>query len=219
MNRTLSLFVTCATVAALSACSYAYSSDGRDISAVNGTVEAEAGKQYGTLSTVNGDVRVRRGASAERAKTVNGSIEIDEDARVGAANTVNGSLRVGAGATIGETASTVNGGVSLGARSRVAGDVSTVNGEIELEGAEVGGKLVTRRGDIELSDGARVRGGIHVQKRNDSGWSWNRKDPVKVRVCGTCVVEGELRFDQPVELRVDEGGKIGPVIGENVTRR
>lgn len=219
MNSTLRVLVTCAAVAALSACSYAYSSDGRDITAVNGTVEAEAGKDYGTLSTVNGNVRVRRGATAEKAKTVNGSIEIDEDARVGSANTVNGSLSVGAGAAISETASTVNGEVNLRARSRVGGDVSTVNGEIELEGAEVAGKLVTRHGDIELSDGARVRGGIHVQKRNDSGWSWNSKDPVKVHVCGTCVVDGELRFDQPVELRVDEGGKIGPVVGEKVTRR
>jgi DUF4097 and DUF4098 domain-containing protein YvlB len=219
MNSTCRALVVCIATATLSACSAAYSSDGHDITAVNGTVEAEAGKSYGTLSTVNGNVRVGRGATADKAKTVNGSIEIEDDARVGTASTVNGSLRVGAGAAINESAATVNGEVKLRARSRVGGDVSSVNGELDLEGAEVAGKLITRSGDIELSDGARVRGGIHVQKRNDSGWSWGQKDPIKVHVCGTCVVDGELRFDQPVELRVDEGGKIGAVVGEQVTRR
>ncbi len=94
-----------------------------------------------------------------------------------------------------------------------------MSGEIELAGAEVAGKLITRNGDIDLTDGARVRGGIHVQKPNDSGWDWGKSDPIKVHVCGTCVVDGELRFDQPVELRVDSGGKIGTVIGDKVTRR
>jgi hypothetical protein len=32
------------------------------------------------------------------------------------------------------------------------------------------------------------------------------------------VVEGELRFDRPVELRVEPGAKIGKVIGEDVKR-
>jgi hypothetical protein len=32
------------------------------------------------------------------------------------------------------------------------------------------------------------------------------------------VVEGELRFDRPVELRVDQGAKIGNVIGDSVKR-
>jgi hypothetical protein len=57
-----------------------------------------------------------------------------------------------------------------------------------------------------------------VRKPNRSGWNWN-KDPVKVHVCSTCVVDGDLRFDRPVELRVDNGGRIGKVIGEDVTRR
>jgi DUF4097 and DUF4098 domain-containing protein YvlB len=219
MNNTFRALVTCVAVAALSACSYAYSSDGHDITSVNGSVEAEPGKTYGSLTTVNGDVRMGRGAIADKAKTVNGDIELDDEARVGSANTVNGALHLGAGAVISESAATVNGEVTLRARSRIGGDVTTVSGEIELDGAEVAGKIVTRNGDIELTDGARVGGGIHVQKQNDSGWDWGRKDPIKVHVCGTCVVDGELRFDQPVELRVDSGGRIGTVIGEKVTRR
>ena len=44
-------------------------------------------------------------------------------------------------------------------------------------------------------------------------------DPVKVHICATCVVDGDLRFERPVELRVDNGAKIGKVIGDKVTRR
>jgi len=117
------------------------------------------------------------------------------------------------------TASTVNGRVSLGKRTIVRGDVSTVSGEIEIDGAEVGGQVTTRNGDIDLRDGARVRGGIHVKKQNDSNWGWGKSDPLQVHICSTCVVEGELRFDRPVELRADQGAQIGKVIGDSVTRR
>lgn len=219
LNAFRAIFTACIAASVLSACSNAWSGDGHDINSVNGSVKAEPGQTYGSLTTVNGDVRLGRGAVADKAKTVNGNIEIEDEARVGSAQTVNGSLRVGAGATVDQSATTVNGGVSLGARARVGGDVTTVSGEIELEGAEVAGKLITHNGDIELSDGARVRGGIHVQKRNNSGWNWGKRHPIEVHVCGTCVVDGELRFEQPVELRVDSGGKIGTVVGDQVTRR
>ena len=196
------------------------SSDGHDISSVNGSVRAEAGQSYGKLSAVNGNVRVGRGATADVAKTVNGEIVVEEDAKLGAVETVNGSLEIRDGVTVARNASTVNGGVEIGKRTRVAGDVSTVSGEIELNGAEVGGKVSTRNGDIELSDGARVLGGVHVKKKNDNGnWGFGKDEPIEVHICGTCVVEGELRFDRPVELRVEQGAKIGPVIGDSVTRR
>ena len=152
---------------------------------------------------MNGNVRVGRGATADEAKTVNGEIVVEDDAKLGEVETVNGSLDIGDGATITRTASTVNGSVEIGRRARVGGDVSTVSGEIELKGAEVGGNLTTRNGDIELTDGARVRGGIHVKKKNDNGWSWGKDEPIEVHICSTCVVEGELRFDRPVELRVE----------------
>ena len=79
---------------------------------------------------------------------------------------------------------------------------------------EVGGQIVTSKGDIELTDGARVRGGIHVKKNNGNNWGWGKDEPLKVHICSTCVVDGELRFDRPVELRVDDGAKIGKVIGD-----
>jgi DUF4097 and DUF4098 domain-containing protein YvlB len=192
-------------------------SDGHNLSTVNGSVSADDGQSYGKLSAVNGNVRVGRGVTADEAKTVNGEIVVEEDAKLGEVGTVNGSLEIGAGVTVTRTASTVNGNVELGKRTRVGGDVSTVSGEIELEGAEVAGKLITSNGDIDLTEGARVLGGIHVRK--NKSWGWGKDDPIRVHICGTCVVEGDLRFDRPVELRVDQGAKIGQVIGESVTRR
>lgn len=216
--------VVCITVAALVFVAWAGSpvtqaAEGRSISNVNGSVHATAGQSYDSLSTVNGDVRVEKGASADEAHTVNGDIVLESETRLGSARTVNGSLHIREGADVARDVSTVNGGVELEKRARVGGAVSTVSGDIDVEGAEVVGKLTTNNGDIDLTDGARVGGGIHVKKDKSSNWGWDKNDPVKVHVCSTCVVEGELRFDRPVELRVDQGGKIGNVIGESVTRR
>ncbi len=209
----------CIVLVAWSGKSVFASGGARDLTAVNGSVTAEPGQTYDTVRTVNGAVRVSRGASAAEAKTVNGSLVLEEDTKVGTASTVNGSLRIGAGAAVAEEASTVNGSIALAKRARVGGDVSTVSGRIRLDGAEVTGKVITRDGDIELNDGARVHGGIHVREKGNN-WSWNgSKLVVQVEICSTCVVDGELRFDRAVELHVESGGRIGRVIGDEVTRR
>jgi len=214
-------FIAYAFLVTLAATQIAAAGSGRDISSVNGSVDTSPGQVYDTLSTVNGDVHVQGGASAEVAKTVNGDVTLDSDAKVGSARTVNGAVRLRDGASIEHEASTVNGSVDLGQRARVGGDVSTVSGDIDLNGAEVGGSLETRNGDIKLRDGARVHGGIVVKKKNDNGWSWgnDHDDPVKVNICATCEVVGELRFDRAVILHVEPGAKIGQVIGNEVTRR
>jgi len=194
-------------------------SDGHSISSVNGSVRAAAGQTYDSVSTVNGDVRVGSGATVDHARAVNGDVEIEQNARVGKANTVNGGLRVGEDAAIHREASTVNGSIRLAKRARVGGDVHTVSGEIELDGAEVAGDLSTHNGDIELSDGAHVRGGIIVKKNRGSTWGSSESRPPEVRICSTCVVDGELRFERPVALKVETGGKIGKVVGETVSSR
>lgn len=210
--------ITALVMGAWAASPAAQAAEGTSVSQVNGSVRTSAGQTYDTLSSVNGDVRVEQGVIADEAHTVNGDIVLESDAKVGSVKTVNGSLRIGEGVAVTREASTVNGSVKLAARARVGGAVSTVSGDIEIDGAEVAGKLTTNNGDIDLTSGARVHGGIHVKKNN----SWNshdKDDPIKVHVCSTCVVEGELRFDRPVELRVDQGGKVGNVIGDAVTRR
>lgn len=215
--------VACISIAALVFLAWeagpASASEGRNISNVNGSVHASAGETYDTLSTVNGDVRVARGASAEVAKSVNGEIVLEQDVKVGRVSTVNGSVRIEDGATVDHEASTVNGGLHVGKRARIGGNVTSVSGDIEIEGAEITGQLGTYNGDIDLSEGSRVLGGIHIKKPSDnSNWDSKHNHPPEVHICSTCVVEGELRFDRPVELRVDPGAKIGQVIGDVVRR-
>lgn len=193
--------------------------DSRNVSSVNGDVKTSAGETYGSLSTVNGGVRVVSGVTADRAKTVNGEIEVENNAKIGELSTVNGSVDIGDDVAVERNASTVNGGIEVGKRSRVGGNVTTVNGEIEIGGGEVAGQLITTKGDIELKDGAHVRGGIHVKKNNGTDWGWGKDEPNKVHICATCIVDGDLKFDRPVVLRVDDGAKIGKVIGDEVTRR
>lgn len=214
-------FLIAATVAFVAWMTWAgspvsYAGNGRAISTVNSSLRAEAGQTYGDLSTVNGDVTVGQGATAGSASTVNGNIRIDDDARLDNASTVNGSVRISEGVQIEREAHTVNGDIQLRNRSRVGGDVATVSGDIELAGAEVGGTLRTNNGDIELTEGARVRGGILVKKSH--GWGSSKNKPVSVRICSTCVVDGELRFERPVKLTVENGARIGTVIGDEVIR-
>jgi cytoskeletal protein CcmA (bactofilin family) len=221
-------FITCtATVAgavviiAMAVTSQDSWAGGRDLTSINGSVSTNPGETYDTLSTVNGDVHLKDGSNAHVAKAVNGNITLDANAKAGSARTVNGTLRVRDGAAIEGEAATVNGTVDLGRKVRVGGDVTSVSGNIELDGAEVGGRIETSNGNIELRDGARVQGGITVTKKRDSGWSWGHDAdrPVKVDICATCEVVGELRFDRPVVLHVEPGAKIGQVIGDDVSRR
>jgi hypothetical protein len=215
--KILNVFAASAFAWVCFACSpVSVAGDGRDVTSVNKSVSAESGQSYGLVSTVNGHVRVKRGATASEAKTVNGSIEVEEEARIGTLSTVNGSLDIAEGVSIEREARTVNGGVKMRRRSRVGGDVGTVNGYIRLEGTEVGGQIVTSNGDIDLQDGTRVSGGILVGKSRN--WGWKEPKPNVVTICSTCVVDGELRFDRPVKLRVEKGARIGAVIGDEVTR-
>ena len=216
MKFTLALAAAVIAFVAWAPSPQSFASDGRSISSVNGSVHASAGETYDSVSTVNGDVRVGSGATVNSAHAVNGEIVIEQNARVGEANTVNGGLRIAEDAAVEREASTVNGGIRLAKRARVGGDVTTVSGEIEIEGAEVVGDLNTHNGDIELSDGAHVHGGIVIKKSHDVGFGWGKSKPPEVRICSTCIVDGELRFERPVKLKVEPGAKIGKVTGETV---
>jgi DUF4097 and DUF4098 domain-containing protein YvlB len=219
MKITLALTAALIAFVAWAASPASRAGDGHTISSVNGSANASPGETYDSVSTVNGDVRIGSGATVNTAHTVNGEIEIEQNARVGEASTVNGGLRIAEDAAIERAASTVNGGIRLAKHARVGGDVSTVSGDIELEGAEVVGSLKTHNGDIELSEGAHVRGGIVVKKSHDLTFGWGNNTPPEVRICATCVVDGELRFERPVKLRVDPGAKVGKVSGETVPAR
>jgi carbonic anhydrase/acetyltransferase-like protein (isoleucine patch superfamily) len=182
---------------------------------VNGSITVGADATVtGNLKTVNGSIRIDDGASIEEAATVNGGVRLAAGVRAESLTTVNGSINVGENGDISDEVGAVNGRISLGKGTRVADDVGNVNGQIGLAGAEVGGNVTTVNGDIELSDGAVVKGDVVVEK--PSNWSWGKEKSRKPRIVigPGSRVEGEIRLDRKVELFISESAEVGGVSGE-----
>lgn len=207
-----------------------------DISKVNTSIRVEAGQVAGDVGTVNGSIHVEDGATTEDVETVNGSINIGDRARVAKVDTVNGGIRIGEathatsvetvngtlklgpGANVAEGVSAVNGSIVLGKAAEVGGRLETVNGKMTLEAAHVAGGLETTNGDIEVGAGSRVEGGILVEKPRGNNWFGGKRRPPTVVIGPDAVVEGELKFEQPVHLYVSDRARIGPVSGASAVR-
>lgn len=186
----------------------------QEISKVNGSIVAQAGRPYGDVETVNGSITIEGGASVKDAETVNGSIRAADDIGAASLSTVNGSIRVGERATVRGGVETVNGSIFIGAGGRVGGDVETVNGAIGLVDVDMDGRVATVSGDITVGVGSHVRGGIHVDKPS-SNWfpvQINKRKP-KIVIGPGAVVEGELVFKREVTLYVHETARVGKVTG------
>jgi len=191
----------------------------QDISKVNGSIVAQAGRAYGDVETVNGSISIETGAQVEDAETVNGSINAGDDVVADSLTTVNGQIRVGARARIRGDVETVNGGIFIDRGSSVGGDVGTVNGAIGLVAVDLAGDISTVGGDITVGVGSHVRGGVRVHK---SGANWM---PVRIStrrqrvIIGPgAVVDGPLVFERDVVLYVHETARIGEVAGATPVR-
>ena len=185
-----------------------------DIDKVNGSVTAEAGRQYGDLGTVNGSIRFEDGARAGDAETVNGSIRAGNDIGADDLSTVNGSIRVGERAELTGRLETVNGSIFVDSGGKVGKGVETVNGAIGLVRSEVGGGVETVNGDITIGIDSHVRGGVHVHKQGKT-WMPIRFKQRKPRIIigPGAVVDGELLFEREVSLYVHDTARVGQVTG------
>lgn len=190
----------------------------QEISKVNGSIVAQAGRPYGDLETVNGSITVETGASVEDVETVNGSIRARDDITADSLSTVNGSIRVGERGSVRGNVETVNGSIFVGRGGSVGGDVETVNGAIGLVDVDVGGGIGTVSGDVTVGVGSHVKGGITVNKPT-SNWfpvQLSKRKP-RIIVGPGAVVEGELRFEREVTLYVHESARTGAVTGAVAT--
>ena len=188
------------------------SSDGE--STVNGSITiGEGATVAGDISTVNGSVRIEQGATIGDAETVNGGLRIADRVKSQDLSTVNGAIRLAEEVTVEGEVSAVNGRIQVGGGSKVAKHLGNVNGSIELNGSEVGGNLTTVNGDIELADGAVVRGDLIVEK--PGGWGWNKSNKKPRIVIGPgSRVEGVIRLEREVKLYISESAEVGGVEGE-----
>ncbi len=182
---------------------------------VNGSITVgESATVTGNLKTVNGSIRVDQGASIEKASTVNGSLKLAGNIKAESLNTVNGGIRIGEESTIDGEVAAVNGRITIEKGTSVSDDTGNVNGQIDLNGAEIGGNVSTVSGDIDLADGAVVKGNLIVEK--PGGWSWGKENKRKPRIVigPGSRVEGTIVLEREVDLFISETAEVGGVSGE-----
>lgn len=184
----------------------------QDVSKVNGSITAEAGQTYGELETVNGSIRIGAGATANDVGTVNGSISVEEKATTGSLETVNGSIKLDRNVTVNGGLETVNGSIFVDRGGKVKDGAETVNGAIGLVGTQLGGDIVTVRGNVTVGIDSHVKGGLRVEKSTGM-FNLESKKPPRIIIGPNAVVEGPLVFERPVTLYVHKTAKIGKVTG------
>jgi DUF4097 and DUF4098 domain-containing protein YvlB len=183
---------------------------------VNGSILVPAGLHSGTLGTVNGSIHIDDNATVVTASTVNGSIDLGASATADSLSTVNGEVTVADGAHVARGVTTVNGTMRLKNGSDVGGRVHNVNGHIVLTGAHVAGGLQTVDGDIDVVGASHVEGGILVEQ--SSGWfNFNPRKP-RIVIGPGAVVQGDLRFERPVQLYLSDKATVGPITGATPIR-
>ncbi|MDE2304704.1 MAG: hypothetical protein KGL34_04035 [Gammaproteobacteria bacterium] len=181
-------------------------------SRINGSIHVSATAPAGSIATINGSIETDDGAVLAAARTVNGGITLGRNARAESLTTVNGPVRLAAGARVSGAVTVVKGRITLAAGAVVSGPVTNVSGAIELDSAEVSGRITTVDGDITVLGHSHVGGGLEVDRPN--GWFFHVSDAIPRIVIGPgAVVDGPLRFLHKVALFVSTQARIGPVSG------
>ncbi len=184
-------------------------------SSVNGSISVgENAVVTGDVSTVNGSVRIDAGATIEDASTVNGSVIVAENVKANDLETVNGKISVGKDSSVDGSVEAVNGRITLGNGATVDEDVSNINGEIELQGAIVGGDISTISGDINVLDGAVIKGNLIVVKPSNWGVSSKKTRTPRIVIGPGSEVVGVIKLERKVELFISTTAKVGGVEGE-----
>lgn len=191
--------------------------DGSGANTVNGSIHVPAGTHSGAVGTVNGSIRIDDNATVARAGTVNGSVALGAHATADTVGTVNGSITLGEGAHVVHEVTTVNGSMTLKSGADVGGALANVNGHMALDAAHVGGGLRTVDGDIDVRSGSHVEGGILV-KHGGGGWFNFDVHKPRIVIGPGAVVQGELRFERPVDLYVSDSATTGPISGATAVR-
>jgi cytoskeletal protein CcmA (bactofilin family) len=199
-----------AVLLALSACGA--SNDGDEPTQINGSIHVPAGKPPGAVATVNGSIHVDDNAAVTTATTVNGSVRLGDHASAKSLSSVNGSIVLGSGARVSGNVSSVNGDLTLGPGAEISGSLSNVNGKISLTAAHVGGGIKTVSGSMDITGASRVEGGILVEKPSSDLVPLVHDVP-RIVIGPGATVQGELRFEHPVQLFVSDEATIGTVTG------
>lgn len=180
---------------------------------VNGAVNIAPSEVTGDVSTVNGSVQIGAQAQAAAVRSVNGDLALGQGAQAHSLSTVNGAIDIEAQAVVSGNVQTVNGTLRLATGAQVGGALNNVNGAITVDGAHVAGRLRTVNGPISVLNGARVDGGIRLERPHDF-FSSSSSRPPRVVIGRDVSIGGTLRFEHAVKLYVcDQVKHLGPIEG------
>jgi len=180
---------------------------------VNGSITVGADAVVtGGIKTVNGKIRVDDGATIRKASTVNGSVQLGDKVKSRSLSTVNGTIRLGRDCEVDGHIEAVNGRIAMESGTNVADGVENVNGDFDIVASTIGGDLRTVNGDVELMEGAVLRGNLVVEK--PSGWGNNRSRKPRIVIGPGSRVEGVIDLEREVELFISEAAEVGGVEGK-----
>lgn len=184
-----------------------------DRHAVNQPIRTESGSRHGRLTSVNGGIHLAESTRATALRSVNGGIRTEAGVRVDELQLVNGRLRAGPHLRVRGAVQLTNGGAELARGTHIDGTLTSVNARVEMEQTRVGGRFVSRNGDLSTGNGSHLQAGIHYQpvSRQDR----ERNTPV-ITIGPGSRVDGPMQFDRPVKLRVHRSARIGSVHGATV---
>ena len=187
--------------------------DSSSVSRVNGSIEIEAGRVAGDVSTVNGSIHIGANAKVGAVRSVNGGLHLGDGAGAASLSTVNGGIELGQMAQVAADVHSVNGALQLHHGVELLGTLANVNGAITIDGAHVVGRVRTINGGMNIINGARLDGGILVEKPNGS-WNFTKPTPPRIVIGAGVVVSGTLKFEREVKLYVNDQVKhIGSIEG------
>lgn len=190
----------------------------RSVSRVLGSIDIAANDTVGSVSTVNGAIEIGPHASAANVDTVNGHLRLGAGASANSLSTVNGGITLEQDAHVKGGVSTVNGGLHLTSGAEVGGTLSNVNGDVLLIGAHVAGVLSTNTGSIQVMNGTRLDGGIHIERTEHNWGIFGWRTP-RVVIGPGAVVAGPLTFDRKVVLYVSDRAVVtGAIAGATPIR-
>ena len=176
---------------------------------LTGEVQLESGARVmGKIETVEGDIYLEDNSEAGEIRSLNGEITIGANCRVGPLYTEEGGVEIGPGSRINGDIQSPKGDVYIEGDVTVFGDLKTELGDVEIEGATVRGDLITRHGDLSITEGATVKGSILIKPRSSE--LRGRGNELEIYIGPGAMVTGDIRVSSLKDsvYVVIEGGQV-----------
>lgn len=185
-----------------------------DVSNVNGSISiGRECRITGNVRNVNGRISVGPESQAGAIRNTNGAIALDQGASVERITSTNGAIDLGENVRVAGNVENTNGRIVTASGTRIGGTVESLNGRIQMVGSQAAG-LSTSNGGVELLDGTRIDGELHVRRTRGTVAS----GASRIIIGPDVVVTGPVRIEREVELYIHESATTGEISGADPIR-